>query len=375
MSKILPEPSEHMPIERHIRLRSEQQYPIYISNQLEEIFTMARPGASNRAFLIIDEHVHHYHFSYISSVLGTYHPEIHTFVVPSGETSKSVQRWAELMDGILLAGARRATPVYAAGGGVTGDLAGFVAASVLRGLPLYHIPTTVLAMVDSSIGGKTGVNHSAGKNLIGAFYQPKAVLMATKFLSTLPEKEWKCGLGEVLKYACIQNPDIADRVRALFQHGIPQISDELAALIETCASVKAKIVEEDEKEKGNRAFLNFGHTFAHALEAYTNYTFYAHGEAVYIGMIAALHVSQKLGYQADPEMMLSFRNLFDLRPPSESPDYDRLVSFMHADKKNTSDRITLVLLEAPGKPILSDAADKQLLSEAFAFAFDHITIA
>ncbi len=357
-----------------IKLQSEESYSVKIASDLEFLLSSEKLPDAEFAFLIIDENVEYFHGERVFSALNKYYQSVLKYVVPSGESSKSVEQWVRLTNFLLENQVKRNTPVFVVGGGVTGDLGGFVAASVLRGLPLYHIPTTILAMVDSAIGGKTGINHTTGKNLIGAFYQPKAVLMDTKMLATLPEKEWKCGLGEVLKYACISDKTIFDEVDALFSDGLPEISERLSALLLRCAQVKAEIVMEDEKESGIRAFLNFGHTFAHALEAFTAYKEYAHGEAVYIGMIAAMYASKKMGYAVEVNDLLRFKYLYNFSPAGHSKHIEDIVTYMYSDKKNRDKNIRLILLSELENPVLVEAENTALLKESFEFAFEQLAI-
>lgn len=358
-----------------ISLSSESSYDILSGNKLADLLLQCEMPSSDKALLVIDENVDKLHGSYVRNALQNHFENIDAFVVPAGEMSKSVTQWSAILDVALESGVRRNTPLFAVGGGVTGDLAGFAAASIMRGLPLFHIPTTLLAMVDSAIGGKTGVNHHTGKNLIGAFYQPQAVLIDATFLSTLPEKEWRCGLGEVLKYGAIIDTTVFEDVKRIFTEVVPVIDDELTQLIMKCARIKADIVMADEKESGVRSFLNFGHTFAHALEAYTSYSTYAHGEAVYVGMVAALHACQQKQLGPDTSKMLAFSHLYDFTGIQHSTDYEKIVAYMKQDKKNKDKDITLVLLEDWEKPVLIKEKDTKLLTSAFKFALETLEIA
>lgn len=357
-----------------INLESKLNYTIESGSDLSELLSTKTFENKELALVIIDENVALLHGKYINSSIHSLFEKTETYIVPAGETSKSVQVWADIVTFALQAGVRRNTPVFAIGGGVTGDLAGFAAASVMRGLPLYHIPTTLLAMVDSAIGGKTGVNHPTGKNLIGAFYQPESVLIDQTFLSTLPEREWRCGLGEVLKYAAISDQQIFDEVSRLFTSAVPNIDDDLMALIMKCARIKSDIVMADEKEGGVRKFLNFGHTFAHALEAYTKFEHYAHGEAVFIGMVAALHASEEYGYSVSAERLLAFNYLYNFLPANYNIDMDKLVTFMFGDKKNTGKNINLVLIKNWEQPVVVSQNNLDKLKASFKYAFSKLSI-
>jgi 3-dehydroquinate synthase len=319
-------------------------------------------------FVLIDEHVNQLYRSDLEKGLGPQFPA--RFVsIPPGEKSKSLFEFERLLDYLLENGVRRNSVVLAVGGGVTGDLSGFVAASVHRGLRLIHIPTTLLAMVDSSIGGKTGINHPSGKNLIGAFYQPESILIDPGFLDTLPAREWNCGFGEVLKYACISDPEIFSQVGAVSDwKQIPTLDE----LITRCARIKADIVMRDELETGERAFLNFGHTFAHALEQVTQFTRFAHGEAVYVGLVAATWLSGQTGARVDLKQLLLYRDLFKLDTNGLEGKIDHLIEVMHRDKKMSSDVLKLILLDSYGAPKSVTFSDYTLLKRAWSFSLQQL---
>lgn len=315
-------------------------------------------------FVIVDENVKNLHPDKIELIHSVFENVI-IGVVPSGELSKSIAQFEKLIDLGLRSGIKRNTPLVALGGGVTGDLAGYVASSLLRGLPLFHFPTTLLAMVDSSIGGKTGINHVTGKNLVGAFYQPEQIVMEMSFLQTLPEKEWNCGFGEVLKYGCISNYELFDLIDEVISK---KNSEKLLALVMQCAQIKANIVEKDELESDIRAFLNFGHTFAHALESHTGYTRFAHGEAVFIGLIAALHFSEAVNPEVNSDRLLRFMNTFKLKTIDLVDQIDVLIDAMYHDKKMTGESIKLVVLQKWGQPVLHETDDINLVKKSWAYA-------
>jgi 3-dehydroquinate synthase len=255
------------------------------------------------------------------------------------------------------------------GGGVTGDLAGYVAASVMRGIPLIHVPTTLLAMVDSSLGGKTGINHHTGKNLIGAFYQPDTIISDIIFLETLPAREWRCGMAEIIKYGAISDPELFT-LAARFKSGFSDPA-KLIELITRCARIKAAIVTEDEFEAGKRAWLNFGHTFAHALEALTGYRRFSHGEAVYIGMVAAHKLSNLLGADLEEFPLFQFLDGYRLSVADLKPRIPDLVARMFLDKKSLNNTVRVVLLHSYGHPRIVDITDLSLLEKAWDFALDN----
>ena len=272
--------------------------------------------------------------------------------IPDGEEHKNLAWLALLYDKLVDAGIERDGAVIALGGGVVGDLAGFAAATYLRGVPCVQVPTTLLAQVDSAIGGKTGINHVAGKNLIGAFAQPRFVLADVETLRTLPRRELTAGLAEVIKYGIIFDPELF----ALIEHELPAIQrldrDLLVRIVRTSCALKALVVAEDETEGGYRAVLNFGHTVAHGLESLTEYKQYLHGEAVAIGMVAAARVSRRLGL-CDDAVYQRIRSLLErCGLPTEVPADLRggpLALAMRTDKKARGGAIKFVCVEAIGK--------------------------
>lgn len=263
---------------------------------------------------------------------------------PHGEVNKHERTWWSVVDALLSGGVDRSTPVIALGGGVVGDMAGFAAASLLRGLPFVQIPTTLLAMVDSSVGGKTGFNHPRGKNLIGAFHQPALVWAAMDTLSTLPLREVRAGLAEVVKTAVIGDPDLLVRMEdevALLAQGVPAA---LASVVERCVQLKAEVVGEDEREEGRRAVLNLGHTVGHAVEAVGGYGVLLHGEAVGIGLVAEAAWAVREGICVEPDLPDRLRRLLSgLGLPTDVPatDRDALVAAMGVDKKRRGAKITV----------------------------------
>jgi 3-dehydroquinate synthase len=353
-----------------------RSYPVYVRSELQEIpfANLLHSYASDRIFIVIDENAEIQFGTKIRSLLNSQSFTLPQYVVPSGENSKSYRQWKSLVDFLLLNGARRNTPLLAIGGGVTGDLAGFAASVVMRGIPLIHLPTTLLAMVDSSVGGKTGINHTQGKNLIGSFYQPDAIVMNTGFLETLPEKQWVNGLSEILKYAAIRDKNIFESCEALFlNQKLSSGSTMLDELIRKCAKIKADVVALDEKESGLRMILNFGHTFAHALENCSGYDKINHGEAVFTGMLAAIHLSNNLGGELDVSVLESFSNLYEIDHSIRSIPVSELVDAMYHDKKRLTENLKLVLLQDWEKPFVKEMSDTSLITEAWNYALDLIS--
>lgn len=339
----------------------------------EQIRTISEQFGGDANYVLIDENVEKYHSNTINRMFEETGKDLYLMSVPAGESSKSVSFWQTCIDFLLENEVRRNSPVFVIGGGVTGDVGGFASASVLRGVPLIHIPTTILAMVDSSIGGKTGVNHSAGKNLIGAFYQPRKVIADISLLSTLPRNEWINGLSEILKYGAIARADILDRARIFFEEDTGQIdAEELINLIADCIQVKADIVEKDEFEGGVRAYLNFGHTFAHALEKACGFQKMSHGEAVYLGMLAAVKLSQHFEATVSSEKLREFRPLYHYRVSKEELSLDDLMTHMKFDKKRTNQHLRFVLLHGWQQPALKEVQSVTPIHQAWQSVFNEL---
>lgn len=351
-----------------VRIALEQQYQIVIGEQLQESFQSFCHDhySGDQIFILVDEKVYELHHQKIKELVSNF-GDPHFIEIPEGESSKSVTQWNKIVDELLTIGAERATPLLAIGGGVTGDLAGFVASTVLRGIPLLHMPTTLLAMVDSSIGGKTGINHATGKNLIGAFYQPDAVFADISFLETLEQKEWITGLAEILKYAAIRAPQIFTEIEDLVQQPLAP-NRRWAEIIEKSARIKTEIVQEDALEAGKRVFLNFGHTFGHALEKVSGYGNISHGEAVFVGMLAATFFSDRHGHAIDNARFDPFIPLYRQQMSRLPHNVDQLIEAMKTDKKVKDDTLRLVLLNDWGSPYIYDCTDYSTLQEAWKYA-------
>lgn len=297
--------------------------------------------------------------------------QVASVILPDGEQYKTLQHCAEVLDALAALKANRDACVIALGGGVIGDLAGFAAACWMRGIDFLQIPTTLLAQVDSSVGGKTGVNLPAGKNLVGAFHQPRAVVIDTETLSSLPPREYRSGLAEVVKYGAIGD---AEFFAWLEQHAAALAARDSAAVAEAIARSclhKAGVVARDEREDGERALLNFGHTFGHALETASGYGQLLHGEAVAIGMLLAARLSARLGRApaADSERLQALLQTLQLPvalPPGS--DAETLLRLMYLDKKNLSGQLRLILWRGLGQaeivPDVSDVAIRQILQQA-----------
>jgi 3-dehydroquinate synthase len=287
--------------------------------------------------------------------------------VPAAEESKSQTELTRLYDALYDLAADRNTVVVAVGGGVIGDLAGFTAATYNRGLPLLMIPTSLLAMVDSSVGGKTGINHPKGKNLIGAFHQPAGVWIDTAFLGTLPEREFRSGLAEVVKYGVILDSEFFAYLEANAADILARKPETLIHIVSRCCRLKADVVEKDEREEtGMRAMLNYGHTFAHAFETVGGYGAWLHGEAVAAGMMYAARLAQKLGLIGSELTERQFRLLAEFGLPTARdlawPMAD-LIAVMKRDKKAVAGRMRFILPTRIGSLKLFDDVPESLARE------------
>jgi 3-dehydroquinate synthase len=298
---------------------------------------------------------------YLARVQANLHGFEHAaLVLPDGESHKTLATSADVFGALAALGANRDATILALGGGVIGDLAGFAAACWMRGIDFVQMPTTLLAMVDSSVGGKTGVNLAAGKNLVGAFHQPRRVVADTSTLSTLPLREYRAGLAEVVKYGAIGDVDFFARHETNVDALNARDDAVLAAAIAASCRHKAGVVARDEHEHGERALLNFGHTFGHALETATGYGSLLHGEAVAIGMVLAARLSTALGRaaQADADRLVALLVALGLpvTPPASEPQ--RLLELMRLDKKNLGGKLRLILWRGIGAAEIAPGIDE-----------------
>ncbi|MET1256310.1 3-dehydroquinate synthase [Aliikangiella maris] len=349
----------------------ERSYNIYIDSGILTNASLIQPYCSGENVLILsNETVAPLYIEALSKAFPD--KTVYHYLLPDGEQYKNLEHFSAVIDFLIENGFRRNDTLVALGGGVVGDLGGFVAASYQRGMGFIQVPTTVLAQVDSSVGGKTGVNHALGKNMIGAFYQPKAVFIDTDTLKSLPDKEYYSGFAEIIKYAILGSEPVKSLLFANIQSINLRKDEILVELIYHSCHKKAEVVALDEKEQGNRALLNLGHTFGHAIERLTFYKAYLHGEAVAIGMMMAfnLSVAKKL---ISPEIVAQYRELMlALNLPvslSRSISVAEMLDTMKLDKKNTSDKYRLVvpkgekciLIEQERSAILMESIEKQLL--------------
>ena len=288
-------------------------------------------------------------------------------VLPPGEATKNPDSLKTIHDAALGWEIDRETPIIALGGGVIGDLAGFAAATLLRGLPLVQLPTTLIAQVDSAIGGKTGINHAVGKNLIGAFHQPRTVIADFAALTTLPERQWTSGLAEVVKHALIADPTLFERLEPEWPAILDRREATIRDIVPRAAMVKARIVSQDEKETGRRAILNFGHTFGHAIEREAGYGHFTHGEAVALGMHAALHLSGLL--HADEDFDRADRLVRRIPVPELPPHLRRsgLMAAMRTDKKVRAGKLRLVVLRRLGEAYVTTDVPARRIEAAWRY--------
>ena len=308
-----------------------------------------------KVLIVVDSHVASIHLPSLQDSLTAANIESVVATVPAGENSKNITELLPLYDVFLNARIDRRTPLIALGGGVVGDMGGFIAATLLRGVPFVQIPTTLLSMVDASVGGKTGVNHSAGKNLIGAFHQPHLVIADVATLQTLPPRELKGGLAECIKHDIIRDGVHFSELESSIDRALSLDPDYLAELVAHNVAIKARVVETDPFEKGERAHLNFGHTFGHAIEQASNYS-YSHGESVGLGMCAAAFAATelKLISPQDRSRIVSLIAKAQLPTKGMTLPTDELIRLMGFDKKVASGKIRFILPDRIGHVVIRD---------------------
>ncbi|PZP55546.1 MAG: 3-dehydroquinate synthase [Micavibrio aeruginosavorus] len=348
---------------------SDRSYPIYIGGNILHKADMWWPGTkAQKAFIVTDENTGDLYAERLQIILPI---ESIIYKVPAGEKSKSFTEYEEILEWMISHGLNRHSLVIALGGGVVGDLAGFVSATAMRGVKFIQIPTTLLSQVDSSVGGKTGINSKQGKNLIGAFYQPQVVVIDTTTLKTLPQREMKAGYAEIVKYGLLGNSRFFEWLESNGARVIAGEDDALIYAIETSCAMKAEIVRQDEfEETGLRALLNLGHTFAHALETYCKYDGrLLHGEAVGIGLVLASRLSARLEYISQEEAERVKAHLMSVDMMSEIKDIsgidataEKLLELMRKDKKANSAGLVFVLLNKLGRAKLdNDVPEEKIL--------------
>jgi 3-dehydroquinate synthase len=346
----------------------DRSYPIFIGVGLLGQRDLFAPFiAGKQVCIVTDDTVAPLYLKTLQDTLQGY--QLSTVVLPTGESYKNWTTLQQIFDTLLAERHDRRTTLIALGGGVIGDMTGFAAACYQRGVNFIQVPTTLLSQVDSSVGGKTGINHPAGKNMLGAFHQPQAVIIDTASLSTLPPREISAGLAEVIKYGLIRDPQFLDWLE-INMAALRELQHDLVteAIARSC-SAKAEVVAADEREGGVRATLNLGHTFGHAIEAHQGYGQWLHGEAVGAGMVMALDMSRRIGWidQAEAERgirIIKSAGLPICSPASMSPaDFNEL---MAVDKKVLDGQLRLVLLKAIGEAVVTAEFDSETLQATLA---------
>ncbi len=332
----------------------ERSYPIYVGAEI-----LARAGEllaqaefRGKVAVVSNTTVAELYLEPVCRALAQAGFQAVPILLPDGEVHKNLASLEAIYDRLIAERFERKSCVMALGGGVVGDLAGFAAATYLRGVPYVQVPTTLLAQVDSSVGGKTGVNHGDGKNLVGAFYQPKLVLIDVAVLKTLPRRELVAGLAEVIKYGVIEDAELFTRLETEVDKLVQLERELLMQTIATCCAIKARVVQADEREDDYRAVLNFGHTIGHALEAVTGYTALLHGEAVGVGMAKAAALSAQQGFCDQPSFDRVVRLIKQAGLPTEIPadvSIAGLIQAMEIDKKAAGGKIKFVMCAGLGK--------------------------
>ena len=342
-------------------------YPIYIGANLVDLLQQyAEKHTAKDCMIVTNETIAPLYLQQVANVFQAACKTVHTVVLPDGEAYKNLATLNLIYDALMQNRMERKSTLVALGGGVVGDMAGFAAATYQRGMPFIQIPTTLLSQVDSSVGGKTAVNHPLGKNMIGAFYQPQAVFAAHNVLATLPDRELSAGLAEVIKYALLGDSAflawLEKHITALMEHN----ADAWAYAVEQCCAKKAEIVSADEKESGVRALLNLGHTFGHAIETEMGYGNWLHGEAVAAGMVAACRLSEKMGYITANDTQRVQHLLAAARLPIAPPRFafEKWLSHMQHDKKVQGGKMRFVLLHELGKAVVEECNESELLHSA-----------
>lgn len=354
-----------------IRVRlKERGYPIFVSHEsLEKLAEMcALFGLGPRYVIITNPTVHSLHGEVLEKSFAALKAEVSVIEIGDGEEHKTLSTVEQAIGEMLAQGCDRKTTVVAFGGGVVGDLAGFTASVYMRGVPLVQVPTTLLAQVDASVGGKTGVNHPLGKNMIGTFYQPRLVWIDTAVLATLPRRELVCGVAEVIKYGVIRDVELFSRLESDLDHLLSLEPPVVQEMVARSCEIKAEIVASDERESGLREVLNFGHTVAHAIEAATDYRRFAHGEAVLLGMLAEAAMAREIGRlsEEDVDRLAALVKRLDAPADVSELTADELLERMAIDKKARGGAIRIVLPAAIGKATEAEEVPEEVLRAGIA---------
>jgi 3-dehydroquinate synthase len=345
-----------------------RSYPIHIGAGLLERPDLYRPYLGGTVAIVTNEVVAPLYLAKLRKAL--HGARVTEIVVADGEQAKSWQVLESVFDAMLAARCGRDTLLVALGGGVVGDLAGFAAAVYQRGIAFLQVPTTLLAQVDSSVGGKTAINHARGKNMIGVFHQPLAVISDLATLDTLPDRELRAGLAEVIKHALALDLALVEWLETNIGRVLNRERPALTHVVKRCCELKAAIVAADEREAGARALLNFGHTFGHAIEAGMGYGAWLHGEAIGAGMVMAAQLSKGLGLIGDPEVARIRGLVSSAGLPTHGPALapERLMELMAGDKKSAQGKLRFVVLEALGRAALRGGLDDRCIRQAIVAA-------
>ncbi len=351
----------------------ERSYPIYIgTNLLNDAELLRSHVKGNQVMVVTNETIAPMYLDKVNAAFSSYH--LNQVILPDGEVHKTINTVGLIFDQLLQHRHNRTTTLLALGGGVIGDMTGFAAACYQRGVNFIQLPTTLLAQVDSSVGGKTGVNHPMGKNMIGAFYQPQAVIIDTQTLSSLPDRELASGFAEVIKYGLIADIEFLKWIEQNYQDVLVKKPDAITYAIKKSCENKAEVVAKDERESGLRATLNLGHTFGHAIETFTGYSEWLHGEAVAVGMVMAADMSYRLGLITQPTAMrvksVIKQSTLPVAPPSNM-SAENFMELMAVDKKVLNGKIRLVLLNSLGQAVIKDDFVANALSATLA-AGEHL---
>lgn len=342
----------------------ERRYPIFIGHQLDGSKLLHQYLKSQQVMIVTNTTVADLYLAHYLTQFKAMDKTVATCILPDGEKYKDFQNLHLIFDALLEAGFNRDCTVVALGGGVIGDMAGYAAASFQRGVNFIQIPTTLLSQVDSSVGGKTGINHPLGKNMIGAFKQPEAVIADMAVLDTLPDRELSAGLAEVIKYALLGDVEFLTWLEQNMFKLLDRDREVLAEAVYRCCAHKARIVANDETEKGERALLNLGHTYGHAIESYMGYGNWLHGEAVATGMVMAASLSEQLGWISAEDVARVKDVLIQANLPITSPKIpiDEFLGYMAHDKKVLNGQLRLVLLKRLGEAVITkDFEQSQLI--------------
>ena len=343
---------------------ADRSYPIHIGAGLcTQAQWIPEKLLQGKAVVITNDTVAPLYLESVLSGLRAGGAECLPIVLPDGEAYKSWETLNKIFDELLSHRCERKTPLIALGGGVVGDLTGFAAATYQRGVPFIQIPTTLLAQVDSAVGGKTAINHPLGKNMVGAFYQPQVVIADMDTLRTLPPRELAAGLAETIKYGFIRDPEFLDWLEKNIERLNAREPEALAYAVERSCQNKAEVVANDERETGERALLNFGHTFGHAIETGAGYGTWLHGEAVAAGMVMAARLSEKLGLIGTSDVQRVVDILLRAKLPVDAPalGVERYLDLMGHDKKVEGGKIKFILLRKPGEAYICNKYDSAAL--------------